>query len=149
MVLSQIEQIRACKIVPVITLDDVEHAVPLANALLSAGVDVLEITLRTPSSLECINAISKAGLDVLIGAGTIMQANDIIAAKEAGAQFLVSPGMSPALLQPLKQFDGLVLPGVSTVSEALTLREAGFRYQKFFPAEAAGGARFKTAARTQ
>lgn len=137
-----LRRFRDCRIIPVITLPDVASAVPLAKALLAAGIDVLEITLRTPAALDSIRALSEAGLGALVGAGTITRPQDIDAARKAGAAFLVTPGVSPALLPELKAFDGPIFPGAATVSEVMTLREQGFLVQKLFPAEASGGTDF-------
>ncbi len=137
-----LDRVRACKVVPVITIKNVDDALPLANALIAGGIDILEVTLRTDCALEAIRVMANAGLDALIGAGTITTAEDVVAARDAGAEFLVTPGTSPALIPALKAFGGPVFPGVASVSEALHLRDEGFYVQKFFPAEAAGGAAF-------
>lgn len=135
-----LDRLRACKVVPVITIEKVEHAVPLAAALVNGGIDVLEITLRTDCALDAISAISKAGLGAFVGAGTITRPEDISRACDAGAEFLVTPGTPYSLLHSLKAFEGVVFPGIATVTEALNLRAEGFSVQKFFPAEASGGA---------
>lgn len=133
---------RKCRIIPVITLTDVRSAVPLAKALLAAGIDVLEITLRTSAALDSLRAIAEADLGSLVGAGTITRPQDIEAARKAGATFLVTPGVSPTLLPELKAFNGPIFPGAATVSEVMSLRDQGFLVQKLFPAEASGGTDF-------
>ena len=139
---ATIERMKACCIVPVITIQDVKHAVPLAKALIAGGVDVLEVTLRTDCALDAIQEMKQAKLDALIGAGTITTEAQVNSAANAGAEFLVTPGTPASLLPALKAFDGAVFPGCSTVSESLALRSAGFSVQKFFPAEPAGGSKF-------
>ncbi|MAK59530.1 MAG: keto-deoxy-phosphogluconate aldolase [Ponticaulis sp.] len=137
-----LNRVRDCKIVPVITLSDVDHALPLADALMAGGVDFLEVTLRTSSALACIEKMASSGVDAMVGAGTITRPEDVTAAKNAGARFLVSPGATPALIPELQAFDGPVFPGVASVSEAMIMRDHGFTVQKFFPAEPAGGPGF-------
>ena len=139
---AQISRLSRCAVVPVVTIPSVESAVPLAEALLQGGLDVIEVTLRSDCALEAISEIVRSGLEICVGAGTILTPKDVEAAQMAGAEFLVSPGMTPDLVVPLKQFEGLVLPGVSTVSEALSRLEEGFSVQKLFPAELSGGAAF-------
>lgn len=139
---QQIERIAACGVVPVVTLPSVQTAVPLAKALLAGGLDVMEVTLRSECALDGITEITDAGLDVLVGAGTILQPRDISAAEAAKADFLVTPGSAKPTLDALKSFEGLAFPGVSTVSEALARQNDGFDYMKFFPAEASGGVSF-------
>ena len=133
---------RRAGIVPVLTVDKADRAVPLARALAAGGLDVMEITLRTAAALDAIEAIAQSDVDCIIGAGTILSEGDVDAACEAGAAFLVTPGTPPSLVPALKAFDGVVIPGISTASEAMALCEAGFDLLKFFPAEAAGGAPF-------
>lgn len=129
-------------VVPVLTVDDARQAVPLAQALCAGGLDVLEVTLRTEAGLDAIAEIANADLDCVIGAGTILSASDVDAAAKAGAQFLVTPGTPAALVPSLQAFGGIVIPGISTVGEAMGLAAAGFDVLKFFPAEPAGGASF-------
>ncbi|MEM9226190.1 MAG: bifunctional 4-hydroxy-2-oxoglutarate aldolase/2-dehydro-3-deoxy-phosphogluconate aldolase [Pseudomonadota bacterium] len=129
-------------IVPVITIEDVAHAGPLAAALKAGGLCSAEITLRTPAGLEAISQMKKAEPSLLVGAGTVLSEGDVDAAVKAGADFLVTPGAGPELLEALGQLDGVILPGVSTASEAMTRFEQGYGVLKFFPAEAAGGAPF-------
>ena len=130
---------RTAPVIPVLTIDRIEDAVPLAQALVKGGLPVLEVTLRTPSALEAIKAIAQSVPDALIGAGTIRTPEHARQACDHGARFLVSPGTTPALISCFAHLDCPVLPGCSTISEAMELAEAGFQCLKFFPAEAAGG----------
>lgn len=134
------ERIRACGVIPVLIIEHVDHAVPITEALLAGGIDVVEITLRTDCALDAMATIKASGVDCLIGAGTITTEDDITACAEAGAEFLVTPATPAALIDPLKAFSGLVVPGAATPTEALTLHGHGFDHVKFFPAGAAGGA---------
>lgn len=136
---AQKERVKNCGVVPVIVIDDVEKAVPLTEALVAGGIDVIEVTMRTSAALEAIAAIKASGIDCCIGAGTITSQKDIDAAAAAGSEFLVTPATPPSLAQELKSFGGLVIPGVATPTEALTLYKEGFDHLKLFPAEAAGG----------
>ena len=129
-------------IVPVLTVEAVEHAAPLAKALISGGLRSAEVTLRTKVALEVIREMKQAEPSLLVGAGTICSEGDVDAALKAGSDFLVSPGAGPDLLKALAYHDGVILPGVSTASEAMARFEEGYGVQKFFPAEAAGGANF-------
>lgn len=127
-------------VMPVVVIDDVAHAVPLARALAAGGLPAVELTLRTPSALDAITAIATHVPEVLVGAGTILSADQAARARDAGARFLVSPGSTPALLEGMAATGLPFLPGTSTVSEVLAVLEAGFTEMKFFPAEASGGA---------
>ena len=133
---------RRAGVVPVLTIEDATRAVALARALAAGGLDVIEVTLRTEAALEAIMAIAASDVDCVIGAGTILSAGDVTAAADAGAGFLVTPGTPQGLVPALTAFDGVVIPGVSTASEAMDLSAAGFDLLKFFPAEPAGGAPF-------
>ena len=126
-------------VIPVIVLHRIEHAVPLALALVAGGVRVLEVTLRTPVALACIEAIARAVPDAIVGAGTLRQAADARAAKDAGCQFGVSPGYTHAMGQACKSVGLPLLPGVATASEVMQASGDGFEFLKFFPATAAGG----------
>ena len=126
-------------IVPVLVVDDAAHAAPLAEALVAGGLPALEVTLRTPAALEVIAAMSKVPGGV-VGAGTLVTPDDVKAAKEAGAQFGVSPGATDALIAACEQEELPLLPGAATASEAMQLFERGYDMLKFFPAEASGGA---------
>ncbi|MAP95611.1 MAG: keto-deoxy-phosphogluconate aldolase [Ponticaulis sp.] len=127
-------------IVPVLTITDVSQAVPLAEALVSSGLNVVEITLRTDCALEAIREIVDADLGCFVGAGTIVRPQDVDDAAKAGSEFLVTPATPPSMIVPLKTFDGPVIPGVSTPGEAMALADHGFDFLKFFPAEPSGGA---------
>jgi len=129
-------------VVPVVVIDDLAHAVPVAQALVAGGLPVIELTLRTPVALDAIRAIADEVPEILIGAGTIVTPGQAKEALDAGAQFLVSPGWTPALLDAMAVTGLPFLPGTATVSEVLAVLEAGFTAMKFFPAEASGGAAF-------
>ena len=129
-------------VVPVVVVDDVAHAVPLARARVAGGLPVLELTLRTPAALEAIRAIADEVPEILLGAGTVVTPGQAEAALDAGAQFLVSPGSTPSLLGAMADTGLPFLPGTATVSEVLAVLEAGVPEMKFFPAEASGGAAF-------
>lgn len=125
---------------PVLTIEEVSHAVPVTAALIRGGLDVIEVTLRTSAALECIDAIARADMGCIIGAGTVLTVEDVAAAQAAGAQFLVTPGSPDKLVAKLKTFNGAVIPGASNPTQAMNLYDLGFDFQKFFPAEPAGGA---------
>lgn len=129
-------------VIPVVVIDDLAHAVPVARALVEGGLPVIELTLRTPVALDAIHAIASEVPEILVGAGTIVSPGQVKLALDAGAQFLVSPGCTPDLLSAMAASGAPFLPGTSTVSEALAVLEAGFTEMKFFPAEAAGGAAY-------
>ncbi|MEU4831272.1 bifunctional 4-hydroxy-2-oxoglutarate aldolase/2-dehydro-3-deoxy-phosphogluconate aldolase [Streptosporangium sp. NPDC023615] len=126
-------------VVPVVVIDDVETAVPLARALVAGGLPVIEVTLRTDAALEAIGRIAAEVPDAVIGAGTIRTAADVAAAVSAGSRFLVSPGTTPGLVDAMESCGVPFLPGVATASEAMALADRGVSEMKFFPAEAAGG----------
>lgn len=129
-------------IVPVLTVEDVAHAAPLAAALKAGGLGSAEVTLRTAAGLDVITEMKAAEPSLLVGAGTILTEGDVDAALKAGADFLVTPGASAELLKALAYHDGVILPGVATTSEAMSRFEEGYGVLKFFPAEAAGGVNF-------
>jgi 2-dehydro-3-deoxyphosphogluconate aldolase/(4S)-4-hydroxy-2-oxoglutarate aldolase len=120
-------------------LNDVAHAVPMARALVAGGVRMLEVTLRTPQALACIEAIAKAVPDAVVGAGTVRSRADAQAAANAGARFAVSPGYTSAVGQACRDVGLALLPGVATGSEIMMAQEDGFTQLKFFPAMQAGG----------
>lgn len=126
-------------VVPVVVIDDVDTAVPMARALVAGGLPVIEVTLRTACALEAIQAIAAKVPGAVVGAGTIRTSGDISAAVASGAQFLVSPGTTPALVDALVASGVPFLPGAATASEVMVLAERGIKELKFFPAEAAGG----------
>lgn len=132
--------VRVAPVVPVMVVERIEDAVPLATALYNGGLKVLEITLRTPCALDAITAMVEAlPEDAVIGAGTIITPADLEKAVKAGSTFLVSPGTTPALIEAAKACPVPLLAGVATPTEAMNLYTQGFTHQKFFPAEAAGG----------
>lgn len=133
------EIMQVSPLMPVMVINNVEHAVPLANALVKGGLKVLEITLRTDAALESIRRIKAEVPDAIVGAGTIINEETLNAAIEAGAEFIVSPGTTDALADAALKTGVPFLPGVSTPGEALRLYEKGITAMKFFPAEAAGG----------
>ncbi|WP_405767396.1 bifunctional 4-hydroxy-2-oxoglutarate aldolase/2-dehydro-3-deoxy-phosphogluconate aldolase [Streptomyces sp. NBC_01538] len=126
-------------VVPVVVVEELADAVPLARALVAGGLPAIEVTLRTPVALDAIRAVADAVPDAVVGAGTLIspaQVSDVVA---AGARFLVSPGWTDVLLESMRASGVPFLPGVSTASEVVALLERGVREMKFFPAEAAGG----------
>lgn len=125
-------------VVPVVTVDSPALAVPLAEALLAGGVGVVEVTLRTPGALEAVRAIAEDVPDMVVGAGTVLTPRQADEAAEAGARFLVTPGTTDRMLRHLVASGVPALPGVATVSEVLTAREAGMFAQKLFPASVPG-----------
>ena len=131
--------LRVSPVIPVVTIDDPQDAVPLAQALVHGGVKIIELTLRTDSALTSLKLIAEEVPDILVGAGTILTPGQADAAMQAGAKFLVSRGVTPALLTSLLALDVPVLPGVATVGEVMAVLEAGLDAMKFFPAGPAGG----------
>lgn len=132
---------RLAPVVPVLVIDDLAHAAPLAKALVAGGLPALEVTLRTPCALDAIRAMSDVEGGV-VGAGTLLTPADVKAAKAAGAKFGVSPGATQRLLDACAEYDLPILPGAATASEIMALLEMGFSTLKFFPAEQAGGAAY-------
>ncbi|KAA8729880.1 bifunctional 4-hydroxy-2-oxoglutarate aldolase/2-dehydro-3-deoxy-phosphogluconate aldolase [Ewingella americana] len=126
-------------VVPVIVINKLEHAVPLAKALVAGGVRVLEMTLRTACAVEAIKAIAKEVPDAIIGAGTVLNPEQLAEVTAAGAQFAISPGLTEPLLKAANAGPIPLIPGISTVSELMLGLDAGLREFKFFPAEANGG----------
>jgi 2-dehydro-3-deoxyphosphogluconate aldolase/(4S)-4-hydroxy-2-oxoglutarate aldolase len=126
-------------VIPVVTIEDPQHAVPLAKALVEGGVRIIELTLRTESALTSLKLIANEVPDILVGAGTVLTPGQADAAVTAGAQFLVSPGVTPSLLDYMLTLGIPVLPGVATVGEAMAVLERGLDTMKFFPAGPAGG----------
>ncbi|MES2318802.1 MAG: bifunctional 4-hydroxy-2-oxoglutarate aldolase/2-dehydro-3-deoxy-phosphogluconate aldolase [Pseudomonadota bacterium] len=129
---------RSASVIPVIAIDDPEHAVPLAKALVAGGICVLEVTLRTAHGLGAIRAMAQVP-GAIVGVGTLTQPEEFAAARDAGAVFGVSPGLTAALIAASKKSGLALLPGVMTPSEVMAAREAGFRQLKLFPAVPAGG----------
>ncbi|MGC3985801.1 MAG: bifunctional 4-hydroxy-2-oxoglutarate aldolase/2-dehydro-3-deoxy-phosphogluconate aldolase [Pseudorhodoferax sp.] len=130
---------RDAPVIPVIVLHDVAHAVPLARALLAGGIRMLEVTLRTPQALACMEAIAKDVPEAVVGAGTIRTPADVAASVRAGARFGVSPGYTAKVGQACRDAGLPLLPGVATGSEIMMAQEDGFTELKFFPALQAGG----------
>ena len=128
-----------CRVVPVVVIEDQESAVELAVTLLDAGIQAIEVTLRTPSALAAIEQIAKHVPDILVGAGSVRQASHFSQIADAGAQFAVSPGASEVLISRAKHAQMPYIPGAASASEILFLLEQGYELQKFFPAELGGG----------
>ena len=126
-------------VVPVLVINDVEKAVPLAKALMAGGIKVLEVTLRTPAAIDVIKRIADEVPDSLIGAGTVTNAQQLKAVIEAGAKFAISPGMTADLLKAGMEAEIPLIPGISATSELMKGKDAGYTHMKFFPAEASGG----------
>jgi 2-dehydro-3-deoxyphosphogluconate aldolase/(4S)-4-hydroxy-2-oxoglutarate aldolase len=126
-------------VIPVIVIDRLDDAVPLAQALVDGGVKVLEVTLRTPVALQCMEAIARAVPEAIVGAGTVRNVGDAKAAKDAGCRFAVSPGYLSSVGQACREIGLPLLPGVATGSEVMQANADGYDFLKFFPATAAGG----------
>ncbi|MGW0933867.1 bifunctional 4-hydroxy-2-oxoglutarate aldolase/2-dehydro-3-deoxy-phosphogluconate aldolase [Streptomyces sp. NPDC002666] len=126
-------------VMPVVVLEDAADAVPLARALVAGGLPAIEVTLRTAAALDAIRAIAAEVPDAVVGAGTVISAQNVSDTVAAGARFLVSPGWTDTLVDAMKASGVPFLPGVSTTSEVVALLERGVTDMKFFPAEAAGG----------
>lgn len=137
--LTALQVMQDAPVIPVIVLHDVAHAVPMARALVAGGIRMLEVTLRTPQALACMEAIAKEVPGAVVGAGTVRSADDAAAAAKAGAQFAVSPGYTRTLGQACRDQGLSLLPGVATGSEILMAQEDGYSELKFFPAMQAGG----------
>lgn len=126
-------------VIPVIVIQRLDDAVPLAQALVAGGVRVLEVTLRTPVALPAMEAIARAVPEAIVGAGTVRSASDAQAALDAGCRFAVSPGYTSEVGQACRRLGLPLLPGVATASELMSANADGWRFLKFFPAVAAGG----------
>ncbi|MBF6631961.1 MAG: bifunctional 4-hydroxy-2-oxoglutarate aldolase/2-dehydro-3-deoxy-phosphogluconate aldolase [Comamonas sp.] len=137
--LSALRIMQDAPVIPVIVVNDLSHAIPMAEALMAGGVRVLEITLRTPQGLKAISAIAKALPEAWVGVGTVRSAQDAQDALNAGARFAVSPGYTSALGQKCRAIGLPLLPGVATGSEIMTAQADGYQQLKFFPAVQAGG----------
>ena len=136
---DMLEVMRTSPVIPVIAIDDLNHAVPLAKALVAGGIRVLEVTLRTVHGLPAIRAMAEQVPGAIIGVGTLTHPDEFAAARDAGAVFGVSPGLTRALIDAAISSGLPLLPGVMTPSEVMSAREAGFRQLKLFPAVPAGG----------
>jgi 2-dehydro-3-deoxyphosphogluconate aldolase / (4S)-4-hydroxy-2-oxoglutarate aldolase len=130
---------RQATVIPVLTIDRIEDAVPLARALVAGGVRVLEVTLRTPVAIEAAKAMMSEVPDAVIGIGTILTAEDLGRARALGVKFGISPGATPELLKAAAASDLPFAPGIATASELMQARAHGFDFVKFFPAEQSGG----------
>jgi len=138
-ILPSEEVFNAGPVVPVLVINDVAQAVPLAEALMAGGIRVLEVTLRTDSALDVIETIAKQVPDALIGAGTVTNAAQLQQVVDAGAKFAISPGLTKDLLQAGNDNKISLIPGIASISELMTGIDLGYTHFKFFPAEAAGG----------
>ncbi len=125
--------------IPVVVIENAAMAAPLAKTLLAAGIRAIEVTLRSDAAMAAIKAIASEVPDIFVGAGTVLSPDDMVRAAAAGAKFLVSPGATQSLLETGEASGLPYLPGAATASEAMALRELGYRRLKFFPADAAGG----------
>jgi 2-dehydro-3-deoxyphosphogluconate aldolase/(4S)-4-hydroxy-2-oxoglutarate aldolase len=130
---------KAARVVPVLTIERVEDAVPLARALVKGGVRTLEVTLRTPAAVESAKAIIAEVRDAIVGIGTILSADDLARAERLGAKFGISPGATPELLKAAAASSLPFAPGIATASELMAALARGFDLVKFFPAEQSGG----------
>lgn len=133
------EVLEHAGVVPVLVIERVADALPLAEALVEGGLNVLEITLRTEAALGAVEQIAKHLPDAQVGTGTVVSGDDLRRSVDAGAGFLVSPGATEQLLDAAAACDVPLLPGAANPSQVMRLLERGYRYQKFFPAQAAGG----------
>lgn len=129
-------------VIPVVRIDHLADAVPLARALARGGLPAIEITLRTPPAIDAIRLVAAEVADAVVGAGTVLSAKDFHACLKAGARFVVSPGMTQELLDVAAAGSVPFLPGAATPSEIMAAREEGYRMLKFFPAEPSGGVAF-------
>jgi 2-dehydro-3-deoxyphosphogluconate aldolase / (4S)-4-hydroxy-2-oxoglutarate aldolase len=137
--LTALAVMQDAAVIPVIVLNDVNHAVPMARALVAGGIRMLEVTLRTPVALQCIERIAKEVPEAVVGAGTVRTPAQAQAAARAGARFAVSPGFTNGVGQACRDNGMALLPGVATGSEIMMAAEAGYTELKFFPAMQAGG----------
>ena len=146
MATSQAERLRALigtqPVIPVVRIDELAHAVPMAKALVAGGLPAIEVTLRTPVALDAIRLIIDEVPGAIVGAGTILDARQFDAAEKADAKFIVSPGTTQELLDAARTAATPLLPGAITPSEIMAMREEGYGFLKFFPAEQSGGAPF-------
>jgi 2-dehydro-3-deoxyphosphogluconate aldolase/(4S)-4-hydroxy-2-oxoglutarate aldolase len=131
--------VKLSPVIPVLTIEDAGDAVPLISALHEGGLRVFEVTLRTATALPAIEAIARALPDAVVGAGTVLNARDFDQARDSGARFIVSPGLSEGVLSAAKANALPFLPGVATASDVMRGLDAGLTHFKFFPAEASGG----------
>ena len=134
------DELRATRIVPVIVIKDMAHAVPLAKALVEGGLNILEVTLRTPAALDAIRAIAAEVKGAIVGAGTVINAGQFAAAVDAGSKFVVSPGLTEEVVRASRDHNVPILPGIATASDIMRGLGLGLSTFKFFPAETSGGA---------
>jgi 2-dehydro-3-deoxyphosphogluconate aldolase / (4S)-4-hydroxy-2-oxoglutarate aldolase len=137
--MNPLELVDHGPVIPVIVIQRVADAVPMARALVAGGVRVLEVTLRTPVALECMRLIAREVPEAIVGAGTIRSVADAEAALAAGCRFGVSPGYTPTIGQACRRIGLPLLPGVATAGEVMMANDDGYSFLKFFPATAAGG----------
>ncbi|MEH8161552.1 bifunctional 4-hydroxy-2-oxoglutarate aldolase/2-dehydro-3-deoxy-phosphogluconate aldolase [Aeromonas allosaccharophila] len=133
------EQLQALKVIPVIAIEQAENIIPLGAALANNGLPVAEITFRSAAAVEAIRLLRQSQPEMLIGAGTVLNREQVIAAKEAGASFIVSPGFNPNTVKACQELDIPIIPGVNNPSTIEAALEMGLTTLKFFPAEASGG----------
>jgi 2-dehydro-3-deoxyphosphogluconate aldolase/(4S)-4-hydroxy-2-oxoglutarate aldolase len=133
------EQLQALKVIPVIAIEQAEDIIPLGAALVENGLPVAEITFRSAAAVEAIRLLRKAYPEMLIGAGTVLNREQVIAAKEAGATFIVSPGFNPNTVKACQELNIPIIPGINNPSAIEAALEMGLTTLKFFPAEASGG----------
>nr|WHW29822.1 putative bifunctional 4-hydroxy-2-oxoglutarate aldolase/2-dehydro-3-deoxy-phosphogluconate aldolase [uncultured bacterium] len=138
---SSREILALAPVVPVITIYDIKHALPLAKALVDGGIPVLEVTLRTPQGLEAIRIMKAEVEGAVVGAGTVLNEKDLDDAIEAGSEFVITPGLTDNLLRAGMQSGVSFMPGIATISDMMRCIDAGLDTVKFFPAEASGGAK--------
>jgi len=134
------ELLKSARVIPVVVIDDVDTAVPLAQCLLASGLISIEVTLRTPAALDAIERIATAVPGMIVGAGSLRNAEHAAEVKAAGARFAVAPGATDALLDAAEAAEIPMVPGAATASEMMHLYQRDYLLQKFFPAELAGGA---------
>ncbi len=140
-----IEVLQISPIVPVVVIENIKDAVPLAQSLIEGGIPIIEVTLRSSCALEAIELIAKNVPKMHVGAGTILNLTQLEQAQNRGAEFLISPGLTPSLLEHAKKKDMPLIPGVSSSSEVMQALELGYNTLKFFPAEYCGGVKLLNA----
>ncbi len=140
-----IEILQISPIVPVVVIEDLSDAVPLAQSLIEGGIPIIEVTLRSSCALEAIELIAKNVPEMCVGAGTILNLTQLEQAQNRGAEFLISPGLTIKLLEHAKKKDMPLIPGVSSSSEVMQALEWGYNALKFFPAEYCGGVKLLNA----
>ncbi|RVZ34127.1 bifunctional 4-hydroxy-2-oxoglutarate aldolase/2-dehydro-3-deoxy-phosphogluconate aldolase [Helicobacter pylori] len=140
-----IEVLQISPIIPVVVIEDIKDAVPLAQSLIEGGIQIIEVTLRSSCALEAIELIAKNAPKMRVGAGTILNPTQLEQAQNRGAEFLISPGLTIKLLEYAKKKDMPLIPGVSSSSEVMQALELGYNALKFFPAEYCGGVKLLNA----